>query len=80
MKTLITALALAILISATQFVAAAPRDRRDAGQSRQSSEGTYKGYPLSQWYRTDAGKAGQVPRKGCCGPRALGGGGRIVVR
>jgi hypothetical protein len=53
MKTLITALALAILISATLFVAAAPRDRRDAGQSRQGSEGTYKGYPLSQWYRTD---------------------------
>ncbi len=33
MKTLITSLALAILISATQSVAAAPRDRRDAGQS-----------------------------------------------
>ena len=46
-------LALAILISATQSVAAAPRDRRDAGQSGQNSAGTYKGYPLSQWYRTD---------------------------
>jgi hypothetical protein len=34
-------------------VAAAPRDRRDAGQSGQNSAGTYKGYPLSEWYRTD---------------------------
>ena len=53
MKTLITALALATLISATQSVAAAPRERRNAGQSGQNSAGTYKGYPLSQWYRTD---------------------------
>jgi hypothetical protein len=41
------------LLSATQSVTAAPRDRRDAGQSEQNSAGTYKGYPLSQWYRTD---------------------------
>jgi hypothetical protein len=53
MKKLISALALAMLLSSTQLVAAAPRYRRDAAQSRQSSEPTYKGYPLSQWYRTD---------------------------
>jgi len=52
MKTLITALALATLISATHSAVAAPRDRRDAGQSGQNSAGTYQGYPLSEWYRT----------------------------
>jgi len=52
MKTLITALALATLIFATQSAVAAPRDRRDAAQSGQNSAGTYQGYPLSEWYRT----------------------------
>ena len=53
MKTLITALALAALIAATQSAAAEPGDRRDIGQPGQGYEGTYLGYPLSDWYRTD---------------------------
>jgi hypothetical protein len=57
MKTLITALALAALIATTQSAAAEPGDRRDIGQPGQGPgqgyEGTYQGYPLSDWYRTD---------------------------
>ncbi|MBV8321252.1 MAG: hypothetical protein JO049_11330 [Hyphomicrobiales bacterium] len=53
MKLLITALALATLIAATQSAAAAPGDRRDVGQPGQGYDGTYQGYPLSDWYRTD---------------------------
>ncbi len=56
MKTLITALALATLIIAPasiQSATAAPNERRDAGQSTQSPGGTYGGYPLREWYRTD---------------------------
>ena len=53
MKLLITALALAALIAATQSAAAAPGDRRDVGQPGQGYDGTYQGYPLSDWYRTD---------------------------
>ena len=53
MKLFITALALAALIAATQSAAAAPGDRRDVGQPGQGYDGTYQGYPLSDWYRTD---------------------------
>ncbi len=59
MKLLITALALAALIAATQSAAAAPGDRRDVGQPGQGYDGTYQGYPLSDWYRTD-GWEGQI--------------------
>jgi hypothetical protein len=54
MKTLTTALILASLIVAPAFIqsARAANDRRDAGQSAQSN-GTYAGYPLSEWYRAD---------------------------
>jgi hypothetical protein len=54
MKTLIAVLALATLIAATQSAAAAPGDRRGPGQSGQGYEGSYQGYPLSDWYRTDS--------------------------
>jgi len=53
MKTLITVLALAALIAATQSAAAEPGDRRDIGQPGEGYQGTYQGYPLSDWYRTD---------------------------
>ena len=53
MKLLIAALALAVLIAATQSATAAPGDRRDVGQPGQGYDGTYQGYPLSDWYRTD---------------------------
>jgi hypothetical protein len=53
MKLLIAALALAALIATTQSAAAAPGDRRDVGQPGQGYDGTYNGYPLSDWYRTD---------------------------
>jgi len=50
MKTLIAALTLATFVFAPVALAsahAAPRtERGDAG-------GTYRGYPLSEWYRTD---------------------------
>ena len=49
MKWLITALALAALIATTQSAAAAPGDRRDVGQPGQGYDGTYNGYPLSDW-------------------------------
>ena len=53
MKMLIAALALATLIAAPAM-AAAPYDRGDSAQSSQGSNGgTYKGYPLSDWYRPD---------------------------
>ena len=51
---LVSALALATLIAAPA-IAAAPYDRGDSAQSSQSSNGgTYKGYPLSDWYRPDS--------------------------
>jgi len=56
MKTLITALALASLIAAPAFTLAAnaqTNDRRDPGQWEQNS-GSYKGQPLSDWYRSDS--------------------------
>ena len=55
MKTLIAALNLATLVIAPALLAsahAAPhRARGDA--AGQNSGGTYQGYPLSEWYRTD---------------------------
>jgi hypothetical protein len=53
MKTLIAALTLATLIVPALFGSAhAPRhERGDA--AGQNSGGTYQGYPLSEWYRTD---------------------------
>ena len=56
MKTLITALTFLTLIAAPAFVPsahAAPRSDRD-GAAGQASGGTYQGYPLSEWYRTDS--------------------------
>jgi hypothetical protein len=54
MKMLIAALTLATLIAAPA-IAAAPYDRGDAARSSQSSNGgTYRGYPLSDWYRADS--------------------------
>jgi hypothetical protein len=50
MKMLIAALALATLIAAPAM--AAPYDRGDSAQSSQN--GTYKGYPLRDWYRADS--------------------------
>jgi len=50
---LVSALALAALIAAPAM-AAAPYDRGDSAQSSQGSNGgTYKGYPLRDWYRPD---------------------------
>jgi hypothetical protein len=55
MKTLIAALTLATLVIAPALFGsaqAAPRhERGDA--AGQNSGGTYQGYPLSEWYRTD---------------------------
>ena len=55
MKTLITALALATLIIAPASIqsatAAPPNEGWD--QSTQGPGGTYGGYPLREWYRTD---------------------------
>jgi hypothetical protein len=56
MKTLITALALASLVAAPAFTLAAnaqTNDRRDSGQWEQNG-GSYKGQPLSDWYRSDS--------------------------
>ena len=54
MKTLITALALAVLVAApalSQSAAAAARKTgRDACQSLQNDKCYYRGYPLWQWY------------------------------
>jgi hypothetical protein len=54
MKTLITALALAVLIAAPAFsqsaAAAARKIGRDACQSQQNDQCYYLGYPLWQWY------------------------------
>jgi hypothetical protein len=55
MKTLIAALALAILVIAPALLTsahAAPRNER-GNAAGQTSGGTYQGYPLSEWYRTD---------------------------
>jgi hypothetical protein len=52
MKTLITALTFLTLIAAPAFVPsahAAPRSDRGS-----ASGGTYQGYPLSEWCRTDS--------------------------
>jgi hypothetical protein len=56
MKTLTIALTLATLVAAPAFGqtagAAPPNDRRDTAQPVQSWDGTYAGYPLSEWYRS----------------------------
>ncbi|HET7021858.1 MAG TPA: hypothetical protein VFI58_14210 [Xanthobacteraceae bacterium] len=55
MKTLIAALTLATLIIAPALLAsahAAPRSAR-GDAAAQNWGGTYQGYPLSEWYRTD---------------------------
>jgi len=55
MKTLITALALAALTiapAAIQSATAAPPNQ-GWDQSTQGPVGTYGGYPLREWYRTD---------------------------
>jgi hypothetical protein len=52
MKMLIAALALATLIAAPAL-ATVPSDRGAQSQSY-SGGGTYKGYPLSDWYRPDS--------------------------
>jgi hypothetical protein len=55
MKILIVALTLTTLIAAPaliQSASAAPDDWRDSGQSGQN--GSYKGYPLRDWYRSDS--------------------------
>jgi hypothetical protein len=55
MKTLIAALTLASLVIAPALLAsaqAAPRSER-GDAAGQNSGGTYQGYPLSEWYRTD---------------------------
>ena len=55
MKTLIAALTLVTLVIGPAFFTsahAAPRhERGDA--AAQNSGGTYQGYPLGEWYRTD---------------------------
>src|SRR5262249_54219756 len=79
MKTLITVLALAALIAATQSAAAEPGDRRDIGQPGEGYQGTYQGYPLSDWYRTD-GWESQIRsprrRRGFAASRACAAGSR----
>ena len=54
MKTLITALALAVLVAAPAFARsatpAAHKTGRDACQSLQNDQCYYRGYPLWQWY------------------------------
>jgi hypothetical protein len=58
MKTLTIALTLAALVAASALAqsasAAAPNDRRDAAQPVQGYDGTYAGYPLSDWYRSNS--------------------------
>ena len=56
MKRLITGLTLAILVIAPALLAsahAAPRTERGNAAGQTSGGGTYQGYPLSEWYRTD---------------------------
>jgi hypothetical protein len=53
MKSIVTVLVLATLAALTQSAAAAPYERRDAGQIDQSYNGTYQGAPLREWYRPD---------------------------
>jgi hypothetical protein len=54
MKSLITALALAVLVAFPSFsppaAAAARKADRDACQSAQNDNCYYRGYPLWQWY------------------------------
>jgi hypothetical protein len=51
MKTLITALALAVLVAApASAAAAAHKTGRDTCQSQQNDKCYYRGYPLWQWY------------------------------
>ena len=54
MKTLITALALTVLVAAPAFsqsaAAAARKTGRDACRSQQNDQCYYRGYPLWQWY------------------------------
>ena len=57
MKTLITALALVILVAAPGFsqpaAAAAHKAGRDTCQSQQNDKCYYRGYPLWQWLAAD---------------------------
>ena len=55
MKTLIAALTLAILVIApVAFVSAQAAARTERGNAAgENAGGTYRGYPLSEWYRTD---------------------------
>jgi hypothetical protein len=53
MKTLIAALTLATFVFAPLASAhAAPRTER-GNAAGENAGGTYQGYPLSEWYRTD---------------------------
>ena len=55
MKTLIAALTFAIFVFASVSLAsahAAPRTER-GNAAGENAGGTYQGYPLSEWYRTD---------------------------
>ena len=58
MKTLTIVLTLAAFAAAPAFAqtagAAPPNDRRDTAQPVQSYDGTYAGYPLSEWYRSNS--------------------------
>jgi hypothetical protein len=58
MKMLTIALTLAALVATLAFAqsasAAPPNDRRDTAQPVQSYDGTYAGYPLSEWYRSNS--------------------------
>jgi hypothetical protein len=58
MKTLTIALTLAVLVAAPGSIQSAgaepPNDRRDTAQPVQSYDGTYAGYPLSEWYRSNS--------------------------
>ena len=57
MKTLTIALTLATLVVAPAFAqnaGAPPNDRRDTAQPVQGYDGTYAGYPLSEWYRSNS--------------------------
>jgi hypothetical protein len=58
MKTLTIALTLTVLVAAPAFIqsagAASPNDRRDTAQPVQGYDGTYAGYPLSEWYRSSS--------------------------
>jgi len=53
MKLIVAVLALATLLAVP--AGAVPYDRGDGSQSSQNANGgTYRGYPLSDWYRPDS--------------------------